>query len=165
MLNAMTDTARVVDMDEPLVAEKFNTRPGKRNDEQLLSLARSYATDAVPHKQKFIEYGMVPGFVEDLNGLIQEFEGAVTQQDLGTTAVASTVAGIEVALDDAEEQFERIDAALLNRLKDNAAALAEWKSASHLERAPQSRRNGEEGEGTAPDGAAKSGEVRAEQPA
>ncbi|HLL73669.1 MAG TPA: hypothetical protein VK421_00110, partial [Pyrinomonadaceae bacterium] len=54
----------------------------------------------------------------------------------GAGARISAGAELEEALERAEEEFARLDAAVRNKFSADAAALTAWESARRLERAP-----------------------------
>jgi hypothetical protein len=134
-LEAINRTARTMD-DEPGLDEKFR-RPRANNDQQLLSAARAFATDALPLKAQFIAHELPADFLEDLDADISALEAAIGDQ---SGAFGSRVAA-GAAIDDAMERgaviTRKLDAIIKNKYGNNRATLAEWTSASHTERAPR----------------------------
>jgi hypothetical protein len=135
-ISAITRTSEVIALDDPSFKGKFKSPRNKINDQDLLAVARSFATEALAFKAKFIEYDMPADFLESHNAAIEDFETAVNQQNQGVTTSRSARASVDDALARAEEELERCDIALRNKVKDTAK-LAAWESARRLERAPQ----------------------------
>jgi hypothetical protein len=122
--------------DEPGLNEKFRL-PRGNNDQQLLSSARAFATDALPLKAQFFTHELPADFLEDLAADITALEAAIGDQ---SGAFGSRVAA-GAAIDDAMERgaviTRKLDAIIKNKYGNNRATLAEWTSASHTERAPR----------------------------
>ncbi|MDQ3821509.1 MAG: hypothetical protein M3362_28045 [Acidobacteriota bacterium] len=79
-LASMTQTAKSMDFTTPGVAEKFRA-PRKLKDQDLITIARSFAADAVPLKSDFIKRGLPATFLEDLNREIEEFSRGYKPED------------------------------------------------------------------------------------
>ncbi len=139
MVSAMARTSQTIAMDDASFKGRFVASTGKVSDETLLAVARSFAAEALPVKAKFIEYDMPADFLENLNAAIEDFEAAVNQQNQGMTARKSATGSMDDALTRAEQELERCDTALRNKVTD-AAKLAAWDSARRMERAPQKRK-------------------------
>lgn len=136
--SAITRTAQVIARDDPSFNGKFKAPRSNANDQEILAVARSFATEALPHKAKFIEYDMPADFLDGHNAAIADFDVAVNQQNQGLTTRRSALASVDDALTRAEEELERCDIALRNKVTDGAK-LAAWESARRLERAPQKK--------------------------
>jgi hypothetical protein len=119
------------------VKGKFPRPKGSPNDQTLVSVARSFATDAAPIKALFIEYDMPADFIERLNAGVDAFEQSIDQQNTGAGASRASRAAIEEILDRGEQELERFDTAVRNKYGDDRATLAAWESASRLERGPR----------------------------
>jgi hypothetical protein len=122
-------------------------RPLNGTDEALLNTARSYATNALPLKAQFIAHEMPANFIEDLNEDIADLEAARANQGNAVGDHVSASAALDGALDRCDEMVRKLDPIMKNKYANDPGALAEWISASHVERAP--RRKKTEG-GTAP---------------
>lgn len=139
IIGAISRTAQTIALDDPSYKGKFNAPRSNINGEKLLAVARSFATEALPVKAKFIEYDMPADFLEKLNAAIADFEDAVNQQNQGATARKSARDSIDDALASAEQELERCDTALRNKVTDRAK-LAAWDSARRLERDPKKQK-------------------------
>lgn len=136
----ISDTAATIGLDHPEVRDSFRRPRANANDQTLLSTARSFALAALPLKARFIEYDMPADFLEQLNESIEAFEQAIDEQTSGASARLTANAALEETLKRGEQELEKFDTALRNKLRTDAAKLAAWESARHLERAPRSRK-------------------------
>lgn len=138
LLAAISTTAATAALDFPEFKDKFRRPRTNLNDQNLLGTARSFAADALPHKARFIEYDMPPDFLDRLNELIEDFEQAINQQNVGKGGRRANIAAIDAALDTAEQDLERLDTAIRNKFSADAAILAAWESARKLQNTPKS---------------------------
>jgi hypothetical protein len=115
--------------------DKFRLPRGHINDQLLMAIARAFASDALPLKASFIEYGMPAGFLEDLTGQIRAFESAVNAQEGGRRESITATAAIEEAIERGMQLVRRLDAIVRNVFRDQPAKLAAWESARHIEHA------------------------------
>lgn len=138
-INTISETSDTIGLDHPEVKGKFPRPRNSANDQMLLSIARSFATDVVPFKALFIEYDMPADFIERLKASIAAFEQAINQQNTGAGASQSSRAAIEEILDRGEQDLERFDTAVRNKYRDDPPTIAAWESASRLERGPRKK--------------------------
>lgn len=143
-LEAINRTARTMD-DEPGFDEKFRL-PQRNNDQQLLSAARAFATDALPFKAQFIAHELPADFLEDLDADITALEAAIGDQSGGIGSRVAASAAIDDAMERGGDITRKLDAIIKNKYGNNRATLAEWTSASHTERAPRRARQPGNGE-------------------
>ena len=123
-------------------------RPPNATEEALLNTAHSYATNAGPLKAQFIAHEMPADFIEDLNEDIAELETASDSRADAVGDHVSASAGLDDAIDRCLEIIRKLDPIMKNKYADDPGTLAEWISASHVERAP--RRKKPEGGSTPP---------------
>ena len=106
-------------------------------DEALLNGSRAFATNALPLKQQVIAHEMPEDFLEELNADINAMAAAIADQ---TNAVGDHIAAgaaIDDLIDRGMELVRKLDAIMKTKYADNAAVLAEWTAAKHVERAPR----------------------------
>lgn len=144
-LSAICDTARVIELDHPELKDAFPRPRANLSDKSLLSVARSFAATAEAHRARFVEYDMEADFVERLNASVEGFDDAAGRQTAGAGARVTAGAELEDALERAEEELARFDAAVRNKLRADAAALTVWERARRLERAPARKGAGGDG--------------------
>jgi len=111
--------------------------PERGNDNALLHSARGSAAKAVPLSAQFIAHEMSADFLADLNAAADALEAAIAEQ--GNAVAGRVTAGAEI-----DERMDR-GVEIVRILKDivrikyanNPVVLAEWTSASHVEKAPR----------------------------
>lgn len=138
-VTAIARTAQTIALDDPSFNGKFKAPRKNVNDQELLAIARSFASNALPFKDKFIEYDLPTDFLDTLDATIEDFENAVSQQNEGAAIRKGAGASVDDALTLAEQELERCDTALRNKVTD-PAQLEAWDSARRLERAPQKKK-------------------------
>jgi hypothetical protein len=134
-LEAISRTARAMALTMPGLADKFRL-PRNAGDQALLTAARAFAQDAAPLKEEFTRRGLPAGFLSELNAGITAFEESINSRAQKTgTRIAATVA-VDDAIERGMNAVRELDAIVRNVFRNDPAALAEWTSASHVERAP-----------------------------
>jgi hypothetical protein len=148
-IEAIVRTARVIGERRPGFDDRFRMPRGD-NDNTLLDLARGLAGIlADPEvKAELLRHAMPADFVEDLNGDIGALQEAMSDQAGGRAEVKS--AGVSIDETDARglRTARAMDIVVKNHYRNNAAVLAEWETARHVERAPRKKKPG----GTPPTG-------------
>ncbi|HKB68469.1 MAG TPA: hypothetical protein VKC61_21595 [Pyrinomonadaceae bacterium] len=137
-LEAINRTARAIMDERPGLNEKFRL-PRQFNDQHLLDAARAFAADALPLKADFIAHEMPGNFIEDLDADILALEAAINDQSGGIGHRIAASASIDDAMERGAIIIRKLDAIIRNKYANDRAALAEWTSASHTERAPRHR--------------------------
>jgi hypothetical protein len=137
-LRSYNVTAQSIAVDNPSVMETFRMPRGD-NDQQLLAKARSFATEAAKIKGQFIAFGMPETHFEKLDNDIAIFDTATTEQGKSLTNRVGATATIDSSIDNGLKSVKRMNAVVLNRYADNPAKLAEWTSASHIEKSPKKK--------------------------
>ena len=140
---AVSDTAEVSGREHAEVRGLFPRTRADKSDQTLVAVARSFAETATPFKALFIEYELPPDFIERLRADADGLEAQMTRQTEGKGARVGTNASIEDALGRVDETVERLEVVVRNKYRNDAARLAAWESARHLERAPRAKRNGD----------------------
>lgn len=133
-LDAVSRTARAMALAMPGLGDKFHMPKGLSAQACLIA-ARSFAADAEPLKSEFIRRGLAASFLEDLNAHIAALEEEINSKAQKTGAhVAATVA-VSDAAERGRKAVRELDAVVRNIFRNDPSALAEWESASHVERA------------------------------
>jgi hypothetical protein len=129
ILSAMRRTARSI----PGQEEKFNfSREPK--EQQLLSMARTFAAAALPIKAEFITRGMRIDFLEVLTAAADALEQALSHRAEKTQAQVDATASIDDLRDAGMQRVRQLDTVMRNTFADDPGKLAAWISASHVER-------------------------------
>jgi hypothetical protein len=136
-LEAIRRTARVMALNSPGLEDKFRL-PRKARDQELLAAARSFAQEALPLRQEFTRRGLPADFIEDLNADVEAFGRAIDGKAQQAGARVAATASIDAAIERGTNAVRELDAVVRNVFRADPAALAEWTSASHTERAPRS---------------------------
>jgi hypothetical protein len=135
-MRAVNRTARGMKKLFPDIANQF-AMPRTYGDQVILNSARSYITSATPIIEEFTKRGLAPSFLTTMGTTITAVKDAIAAQAeaLGEqTAATAGVAAAQQQLVDAVHEFGPI---VLNTFSNDPSALAAWKSASHVERAPK----------------------------
>jgi len=131
-LAAISRTARSI----PGQEEKFRFDP-RSKDQDLLIVARNFAADALPLKADFIKRGIRPDFLEDLAADTAVFEQALSNRAEQTRTHVGATATIDELIESGLKMVHDLDPVMRNIYEDTPGKLAEWLSASHVERAPR----------------------------
>jgi hypothetical protein len=126
-------TARAMSLVTPGLAEKFRL-PRKANDHALLETARAFLADATALKAEFMQHSVPERVFQDLEANIAAFNAALDGQYAGNEASVAAVAAIDAAIVLGMNSVRRLDPCVRNRLGQDAAGLAAWESARHIER-------------------------------
>jgi hypothetical protein len=111
--------------------------PPRENDELLMNAARGFAGNAFPLTAQFIAHEMPANFLEDLSADISAFDAAVAAQG---DAIGDRVAAGSLVSDQIDRGMElrrKLDILVKTKFANDPTVLAEWASASHIERAPR----------------------------
>jgi hypothetical protein len=113
--------------------------PRGDNDQAMLDLARGIAaavSDAST-KAELISHALPSDFVEDLNEDIAALQAAISNQSEGRAGIRS--AGVSIDETDARGMLvaRQMNVVVKNFYRNNAAVLAKWETARHVERAPR----------------------------
>ncbi|HYY55896.1 MAG TPA: hypothetical protein VE842_01125 [Pyrinomonadaceae bacterium] len=137
-LEAISRTARSMALTTPGLEDKFRVPRRRLKDQELLSIARSFAADAAPLEAEFVRRGMPERFLDFLGEDIEDFERAINQTILARETHVAANAAIDDLIEDGMNIVRELDAIMRNTFADDPATLAAWTSASHIERAPRS---------------------------
>jgi hypothetical protein len=132
-LEAIQQTARSMSVTMPGLNDKFRL-PRKARDQELLAVARSFAQDAAPLKAEFARRGLRADFVDDLNADIGAFAESIDGRAQKAGERVSATVAIDGAVERGMNAVRELDAIVRNVFRNDAATLAEWTSASHVER-------------------------------
>jgi len=134
-MEAISRTSRAMAVEIPGLSNKFRV-PHVENDQNLLTTARGFATDVTPYVDNFVAHELPAGFVDKLNESIGELEAAMGMQSSGRGHRAAAIAAIDDSIDDGLTTVKKLDVIVKNKYSNNSAVLAQWTSASHIERDP-----------------------------
>jgi hypothetical protein len=132
-LEAISRTARVLAMTTPGIEEKFRM-PRAPKDQELLTVARSFATDAAPLKAEFVKRGLAANFLDDLRADTEAFEESITRRIQGAESHVAATSAIDELIDRGMRVVRELDVIMRNTLTADQSTLAAWLSASHVKR-------------------------------
>jgi hypothetical protein len=115
------------------IAGKF-LMPHSNGDQALLNSARAFASDAVAFTAQFTSVGLPATFITQLNADITAFEAAVTTKGTALGTQAGATGGLENAAQQAAVALHVLNTIVKNTYKNNPSRLAEWATASHVEK-------------------------------
>jgi hypothetical protein len=120
----------------PQAREQFRM-PVSHSYANLGAAARSFAMHAEAMEQEFLDRGRPATFVADLRALATALDAAANGRHLGLVTQVGATAGIEGKAREAVAILRELDAIISPLIAADAAALAAWKSAVHIEKDPE----------------------------
>lgn len=136
----MSRNARDIARHNEAFVNKFRIPRRNLNDALLLETARAFYADSETVKATFIEYGLPATFRDDLDALIDEFDGAISAQDSALRERVASNATIDEVVDNALTGRRTLLVIVPNIFNGNRGKLADWASASHIEKLPKSKK-------------------------
>ena len=131
-LRAIGRTARALPTDDArALASKFRV-PKSSGDHALLTAARAMARAAEDITPAFVDHGLPPSFVAELDGHILALEQASSEYDAVKNAGVAATAGVDAVLARAITSVHRLDVIVANVFRDDAPALAVWRTARRV---------------------------------
>lgn len=120
-------------LETPGLENKF--RPSRNlSDTDLLTLARSFLSDATPLAADFIRHGTAKDFPKDLTDAIGALAQAVTEREHNREHHVSATASFDPLLAQGMKQLKHLNTVVRTVYRHNEAMLAAWTSASHIHR-------------------------------
>ncbi|PYS92816.1 MAG: hypothetical protein DMF64_07450 [Acidobacteria bacterium] len=138
-LEAINRTARAMALSMPGLEDKFRL-PRSASNQGWLAVARSFAQDAAPLKVEFVRRGLPEDFLDQLQASIGEYEQTLNRRTQHKGAHVAATAAINEADERAMNCKLELDAIVRNIFRDDPVTLAEWTSASHVERKEHRRK-------------------------
>lgn len=139
-LQAINRTAKSMAHDIAGLDEKFRMPRSAGYGAALIS-ARAFLKDATPLKAEFLEYELDEDFLTDLADDIVAFDAAEDDQGEGLTERVGATRSIAEAIRAGVAAIRRLDPIMRNKYRNNAGTLAEWLTASHIERSPRAKKS------------------------
>lgn len=136
LYDAMQD---VSDMWKPM-AKNYENASNKflilyGSDQLLIDTARAFAVEVLPYKNDFIARGMDANFVADLTAKTDAFAAAISESETARGARVGVNAGFKTPIELCKDAVEDISPVVKMHFRTDASKLAEWLTASHVERA------------------------------
>ncbi len=125
--------ARRLFEDDTDVRKVFTDTP-PRDDEGLMQAASSFAALAGQYRERFVEKGLAPDFVERLEKTLGDFREVLVTRALERARRASATVALREELARGRDQVRIVDAMLAPRLASRPEQLAEWRSIARFAR-------------------------------
>ncbi len=122
--------------DTPEFEDQFRL-PRSSSYDAWVTAARAFLKDATAHKALFVEFEMPADFLDDLAADIKGFEDAQDTQAGGLGDQVGGTANLDALAMRGMTLRKQLQAVVRNKFRDDAAVLAEWETAQHVERAPR----------------------------
>lgn len=148
-LRLVARTAKVIEKKNTGFKNTFTVPRSGLTYQEIIERANSFIADAPASQALFDKYALKAPFFAELQTDVEEFRLiAQDQADAHRTGVGAT-ADIETILENTLDTREELKTALENHYRDDPAKLAEWLTASHIER--KKKKAGAPGENPPPD--------------
>lgn len=136
LLDKFALAAKIVEDDVEGTAAKFkNTHP--RTDQKLITRATAFHNDSAGLETEFQDAGMEAGDRALLLTIRDEFQQAAAAHDSGEEKHAEASGGMQDSFRKTMALSSRRDKRIRMKYRNNAAKLAAWTVASHLDRTPK----------------------------
>lgn len=132
-LEAINRTARVLALRSPGLEKEFRM-PLPFPAQDLLNAARSFFANATPLKANFIREELPADFLDQLTAAISDFETSISEANRTKGAKVSAHAAQDEDIGQGMSLLQQLDVNVRNKFSSDRAVLAEWASASHVER-------------------------------
>jgi hypothetical protein len=135
-LRAISASSKGMARDLPGVDERFRV-PRSISQTNIINAARAFLADARPLEAEFIAHEMPTDFLADLEADILAYDAAVDSQSDGAGKQVAGTRTIAEAIRDGCAAVRDVGSLIRNKYRDNSPVLAEWYTASHVERTPR----------------------------
>lgn len=140
-MSLIARTALQISRENPDFINKFRLPEVNRSDLTWLETARAFAQDLPPVQDLFFELAMKPDFIDDLIDDTDAFEQAISGQDASNRDRVEANADIDDIIADALKDVRTLKIMMPNIFHGQPGKLADWASASHIEKAPKGTPN------------------------
>ncbi|CAN5472993.1 hypothetical protein BH10ACI1_BH10ACI1_05170 [soil metagenome] len=135
LIDKMVLAAQIVDDDLPGTAEKYK-KPYPRNDQNIIAKLTSFHADSADKKAAFNDAEFTFSDRDRLLTVRDEFQQAGLTRDTSEERHAEATGGMTASFHNLMDLSRRRDKVVRMKYRNNAAKLAAWTVASHLDRAP-----------------------------
>lgn len=133
-LRRVARTAKIIEKKNADFVNSFEMPKGSLSYQELIDKARTFAAEYAKYKTDFGKYGLKNEFFTDLLQDVDQFGAAAAMQSNAKTGGVGANADIETILENALDTRAELKTAIENHYRNNAAKLAEWLTASHIQR-------------------------------
>ena len=132
-LESIAATARSIALTTPGFDNEFHM-PSSGSDLALLASANAFVAEGTPQLALFVAHEMPADTFTVTQTLIDQFEAAGVNQDAGKTKQVGATAAMAENRHKGVLMLETLKGIVPNKYKNNPVVLAEWHTASHVER-------------------------------
>jgi hypothetical protein len=129
MVRVLVGVAKSAKNELPATAITFRIRSGKSSAMLFVSQARSALAKGVAHREVLERYGLAPGFLDELKGLIDRYEETQRDTWAGRRAHTGAHAYLITLHDDILDGIRQLDALQAHRFRNDPERAGAWKSA------------------------------------
>jgi len=133
LLRVISRTARALAIDAPGIRHMFRM-PRTNGDHALLTAARVMSREAVGIAADFVEHGLPPTFVAEVEAAVAALEHVTGEYYSIKQAGAAATAGVSALLAKGRASVRRLDAIVANVCCDDPPMMAAWRQARRVER-------------------------------
>lgn len=133
-LRLVAKTARLIEQKDGSFQNTFTLPGGGLTYDEALERADSFIADAPAHDAKFSKYALTTTFFSDLAEDVSGFRASWQQQADGKRTGVGATADTEDAVADTLDNLRELDRVMKNHYRNDPQKLAEWLTASHIER-------------------------------
>lgn len=132
-LSKINRTARAASVDHPEIGALFRM-PNDNNYQKLIAAAMAFHTNATGNKEVLMEFGMPDDFLTVLQTRINDLQDATDEQGITKGSQVGATANIDAEMEAMHNALRKLRGIVPNTYEDNPAKLAEWATASHIEK-------------------------------
>lgn len=118
-------------------ANKFRM-PRGNSDQNLVATAKTFAIEAEANKPFFLDRGLTPAFVTELQAKTAAFEQAIITAEASRRERVGTNASFEEPLKNARNAVRNLEPIVKRTYRSNPQKMAQWMAASRVERQAKS---------------------------
>jgi hypothetical protein len=115
--------------------------PRRRSEQNWLAVGRTFYNDSEAYEEAFLDYDLPAEFRADLLALINAVEAAASGADSSAAQTGGATGGLVAAFREAGKYSNKLNGIVENKYDNNAQKLSEWKTAAHLEAAPERKQD------------------------
>ncbi len=130
-------TAKLKEEEEPNFVNEFKMPPQNLNYQKTIEAAHAFAAKGAPIEASFEEYDLPGGTFQELIADTAALEQANERQGASGTLKVGANARLDEVLKGILDFRRKVDVIARNIFAGNPSKLAEWLTASHVERSPK----------------------------
>lgn len=137
LMRKMDDAADTMGDEIEGIEELFRT-PRKGGEDAWIASGRAFYNNSEDHVEKFTKLYLPVDFREQLIGLVDAVEAE--NVDIAREQKSGATGGIESEIRSINKDAKKLIQMVKNKFDDNPQKLSAWRTASHLEKAPEKKK-------------------------